>query len=120
MKQKLYSLFLIVLIGLLGNNVQVWAQDVPEPTAQWNFNDPDNLMTPDKGSLVMTPCVLGTRNVSPSTLDAAGIYSTDGPDETNKAIYDEMFKTYRRLYKDLKKTYKVTNSKRFGGEEYHG
>ena len=42
------------------------------------------------------------------------------PNESNKAIYDEMFATYRRLYKALKKTYKVTNSKRFGGEEYHG
>ena len=42
------------------------------------------------------------------------------PNEANKAIYDEMFRTYRRLYKSLKKTYKVTNSKRFGGEEYDG
>ena len=42
------------------------------------------------------------------------------PNEFNKAIYDEMFVTYKRLYRDLKKTYKVTNSKRFGGEEYNG
>ena len=42
------------------------------------------------------------------------------PNEFNRAIYDEMFITYKRLYRDLKKTYKVTNSKRFGGEEYHG
>ena len=39
------------------------------------------------------------------------------PNEANKAIYDEMFITYRRLYKSLKKTYQITNSKRFGGEE---
>lgn len=42
------------------------------------------------------------------------------PNEFNKAIYDEMFVTYKRLYRDLKKTYKITNSKRFGGEEYNG
>ena len=39
------------------------------------------------------------------------------PNEFNKAIYDEMFVTYKHLYKSLKNTYKVTNSKRFGGLE---
>ena len=42
------------------------------------------------------------------------------PNEANQAIYDEMFGTYQRLFKDLKKTYTMTNSKRFGGETYHG
>ena len=58
MKQKLYPFFLLVLLGLLGNSMHVLAQEIPEPTAQWNFNDPDNLMAPDKGSLVMTPATL--------------------------------------------------------------
>ena len=36
--------------------------------------------------------------------------------------YKEIFSIddYKRLFKDLKNTYKVTNSKRFGGEEYNG
>ena len=87
MKQRLYSLFLFALIGLLGNSMQVLAQEIPEPTAQWNFNNSSDLMAPDKGSLVMTPCVLGTRTVTISTLDDAGIVQTDGPDEENKAIF---------------------------------
>ena len=87
MKQKLYPFFLLVLLGLLGNSMHVLAQEIPEPTAQWNFNDPDNLMAPDKGSLVMTPATLGTRSVTLSTLENAGIITADGPDETNKAIF---------------------------------
>ena len=38
------------------------------------------------------------------------------PNKANQAIYDEMFRTYKRLYKDLKKTYVMTNSKLFEGE----
>lgn len=87
MKQKLYSFLLLALIGLLGSNVQVMAQDIPEPAAQWNFNNADDLMAPDKGSLQMIPAVLGTRSVTVSTLSAAGIVPADGPDETNKAIF---------------------------------
>lgn len=87
MKQKLYPFFLLVLLGLFGNSMHVLAQEIPEPTAQWNFNDPDNLMAPDKGSLVMTPATLGTRSVTLSTLENAGIITADGPDETNKAIF---------------------------------
>ncbi|MBR6140821.1 MAG: hypothetical protein IKQ37_03525 [Bacteroidaceae bacterium] len=87
MKQKLYSIFLLVLMGLFGSSLHVMAQDIPEPTAQWNFNNADDLMAPDKGSLVMTPATLGTRSVTLSTLENAGIITADGPDETNKAIF---------------------------------
>ena len=87
MKRKLYPFFLLVLFGLLGSSMHVWAQEIPEPTAQWNFNDPDNLMAPNKGSLTMTPAVLGTRSITLSTLSGAGITSADGPDEENKAIF---------------------------------
>ena len=37
-------------------------------------------MAPDKGSLTMTPAVLGTRSISLSTLENAGITSAEGPD----------------------------------------
>ena len=87
MKQKLYSIFLLVLMGLFGSSLHVMAQDIPEPTAQWNFNNADDLMAPDKGSLVMTPATLGTRSVTLSTLENAGIITAEGPDETNKAIF---------------------------------
>ena len=87
MRRKLYSIFLLALVGLFGSNLHVWAQDIPEPTAQWNFNDADNLMAPSKGSLKMIPAVLGTRSITTSTLSGAGIVSADGPDAGNKAIF---------------------------------
>ncbi len=79
MKRKLYPIFLLLLTGLMGN-VHVWAQDIPEPVAQWNFNNEEDLMAPDKGSLTMTPAVLSTRSISLSTLENAGITSAEGPD----------------------------------------
>ncbi|MBR5052886.1 MAG: hypothetical protein IKW91_06635, partial [Bacteroidaceae bacterium] len=85
MKQKLL-LFLIALIGLFGNSVRVGAQVVPDPTAQWNFNNASDLMAPDKGSLTMTPAVLGSKSITLSTLNGAGITQTDGPVDGSKAI----------------------------------
>lgn len=86
MKQKLL-LFLLALTGLLGSSVHVWAQDVPEPTVQWTFNDVSNLLAPSKGTLTMTPALLGTRSITLSTLSEAGIETADGPDGENKAIF---------------------------------
>ncbi len=38
------------------------------------------------------------------------------PNHANKAVYTELFKTYKKIYKSLAKTYKDANSKRFEGE----
>ncbi|NCA66612.1 MAG: hypothetical protein EOM87_00960 [Clostridia bacterium] len=38
------------------------------------------------------------------------------PDSKNVAIYNEMFKTYKSLYSDLKKTYRKANGKRFSSQ----
>ena len=86
MKQRLL-LFLIALIGLLGGSVDVWAQEVPEPTAQWDFNNADDLMAPDKGSLTMSPAVLGAKSITLTDIVGAGITQTNGPADGNKAIY---------------------------------
>ena len=85
--KKTLLLFLLALIGLLGNNVSVMAQDVPEPTAQWNFNNADDLMTPDKGSLTMIPAKLGGKSITTCTLEEAGIEAVEGPANDNKAIF---------------------------------
>ena len=39
------------------------------------------------------------------------------PNQANAYIYDEMFATYKRLFKSLKKTYYRANAMRFGGGE---
>ena len=85
MKQKLL-LFLVALTGLLGNNIAVLAQGVPEPSAQWNFDDATDLMTPDKGSMTMTPAVLGAKSITLSDIGGTGIIPADGPTDGNKAI----------------------------------
>lgn len=84
MKQKFYSLFLIVLLGIIG--MQAWAQ-TPEPTAKWTFDNTEDLMAPQVGSLTMTPCQVGSYSVTPSTLSETGIVSADGPTEGSKALY---------------------------------
>ena len=64
MRKQLLWTFLIALIGLIGNSMGVWAQEVPEPTAQWNFNNAEDLMAPDKGSLKMIPAILGAKSIT--------------------------------------------------------
>ena len=86
MKQKLL-LFLLALLGLTGNSVRMMAQDIPEPTAQWNFENADDLMAPDRGSLTMTPAVLGAKSITLTDLAGAGIEQTDGPTRYDKAIF---------------------------------
>ena len=85
MKQKLLF-FLIALLGLLGNSVRLTAQDIPEPTAQWNFENADDLMAPDKGSLTLTPALLGARSITLSTLGETEIVQAEGPTDTDKSI----------------------------------
>ena len=87
MEKKLLRTFLIALIGLVGFSSIALAQDIPEPTAQWNFNNANDLLAPDKGSLTMSPAKIGAKSISLSTLSEAGIVQTDGPTDDNKAIY---------------------------------
>ena len=86
MKQKLYSLFLTVLLCLAGGSMAVVAQ-VPEPTAKWTFENTEDLMAPQVGSLTMTPCLIGSYSITPSTLSETGIVSADGPTEGSKSLY---------------------------------
>ena len=86
MKQKLYSLFLTALLCLAGSSVAMMAQ-IPEPTAKWTFENTEDLMAPQVGSLTMTPCLIGSYSITPSTLSETGIVSADGPTEGSKSLY---------------------------------
>lgn len=60
---------------------------VPEPTAKWTFENTEDLMAPSVGSLTLTPCVIPrNKAIEPSTIDAAGIATVDGPTAGSKAI----------------------------------
>ena len=85
MKKKL-TFLLTPLMCMLGNSVNAVAQDIPEPTAQWNFSNADDLMTPNNGSLKMMPAVLGSKSITFCDLEEAQISSVDGPTDDNKAI----------------------------------
>ena len=43
---------LLAMIGWAGHNGTVMAQ-TPEPTGQWTFSNPNDLMAPAKGNLKM-------------------------------------------------------------------
>ena len=58
MRKGLLTMFLLALVGMAGNNVTVMAQ-TPEPSGQWTFSDPNDLMKASKGNLVLTPAVMG-------------------------------------------------------------
>ncbi|MBQ9525721.1 MAG: hypothetical protein IJR69_11490 [Bacteroidaceae bacterium] len=85
MKRKLLTLLLLSLIGLAGNNAKVMAQ-TPEPSAQWTFSNPDDLMAASKGSLKMIPAVMGAKSISFKTVAEAGLKVSEGPAEGNNAI----------------------------------
>ena len=85
MRKGLLMMFLLFLMGLVGNNVAVMAQ-TPEPTGQWTFNNPNDLMAAAKGSLKMIPAVTGNKSISFKTVSEAGITTVEGPAEGNAAI----------------------------------
>ena len=85
MKRKLLTLLMLSLIGMAGNNAKVMAQ-TPEPSGQWTFSNPDDLMAASKGSLKMIPAVMGAKSISFKTVAEAGLKVSEGPAEGNNAI----------------------------------
>lgn len=85
MKRKLLTLLMLFLIGMAGNNAKVMAQ-TPEPSGQWTFSNPDDLMAASKGSLKMIPAVMGAKSISFKTVAEAGLKVSEGPAEGNNAI----------------------------------
>ena len=85
MKRKLLTLLMLSLIGMAGNNAKVMAQ-TPEPSGQWTFSNPDDLMAASKGSLKMIPAVMGSKSISFKTVAEAGLKVSEGPAEGNNAI----------------------------------
>ena len=59
-----------------------------KPSAHWNFDNPDDLLSPQEGEFVMSPVMAGNDAVSAAeSLDAAGITVANGPTETDGAIF---------------------------------
>ena len=79
MRKGLLTMFLLALVGMAGNNVTVMAQ-TPEPSGQWTFSDPNDLMKASKGNLVLTPAVMGNSSITEATVAEAGITTAEGRD----------------------------------------
>ena len=84
MKKRFLLMSLLAFIGLAGS-VSAVAQ-TPEPSGQWKFDDPSDLMAAAKGSLLLTPAVIGDHSISAGTIGEAGITAADGPTAGSAAI----------------------------------
>ena len=51
---------------------------IPEPSGQWKFNNPSDLMAATVGNVTLSPVVLGSASVSPATVSEAGITAAEG------------------------------------------
>ncbi len=86
MKKKLFFV-LFALMGMIGNNVHLLAQELPEPDCMWTFDNADDLMAASKGSLQLVPAVLGNNSVTLCATPAeANITVAEGPTVASKAI----------------------------------
>ncbi|MBR5394289.1 MAG: endonuclease/exonuclease/phosphatase family protein [Bacteroidaceae bacterium] len=77
MKKRFLPMLLLMLMGVAGN-LMTMAQ-TPEPSGQWKFDDPSDLMAATVGNLKLSPLVIGSGSVSPATVDEASIEVADGP-----------------------------------------
>ena len=84
MKKRFLLTSLLAFIGLAGS-VSAVAQ-TPEPSGQWKFDNPSDLLAAAKGSLVLTPAVIGEASISAGTIGDAGITAADGPTAGSTAI----------------------------------
>ena len=77
MKRRFLPMLLLMLIGLTGNLTA--SAQTPEPSGQWKFDNPSDLMAATVGNVTLSPVVLGSASVSPATVGEAGIVEAEGP-----------------------------------------
>ena len=76
MRKTILPMLLLLLLGLAGN-LTALAQ-TPEPTGQWKFDNPSDLMAASKGSLQLIPAVIGQASIETvATPSEAGITAAD-------------------------------------------
>lgn len=60
---------------------------LPEPDGKWTFEDADNLLKPEQGSMTILPYIVGKKSISEAeSFEASGIVPASGPTDDNKAI----------------------------------
>ncbi len=74
MKKQLLTMLLLVLAGSATATAQT-----PEPSGQWKFENPSDLMAATTGNVTLTPAVIGASSIAASTVEEAGITVAEGP-----------------------------------------
>ena len=85
MKKRFLQMLLLVLMGVVGNIMSAVAQ-TPEPTGQWKFDNPDDLMEATVGSMKLIPAVIGSSSASVATVEEAGITAAEGVNGGNAIL----------------------------------
>lgn len=85
MKHSFLFVLLLALAGTTGNLTA--SAQTPEPSGQWKFDNPSNLLASAVGSMQMTPAVAGTSSVTDATLEEAGIVAANGTTADDGAIF---------------------------------
>ena len=85
MKHSFLFVLLLALVGMTGNLTA--SAQTPEPSGQWTFDNPSDLLASAVGSMQMTPAVVGSASVTDATLGEAGIVAADGTTADDGAIF---------------------------------
>ena len=85
MKHSFLFVLLLAMAGTTGNLTA--SAQTPEPSGQWKFDNPSDLLASAVGSMQMTPAVAGTSSVTDATLEEAGIVAANGTTADDGAIF---------------------------------
>ena len=83
MKRRFLPMLLLMLIGLTGNLTA--SAQTPEPSGQWKFDNPSDLMAATVGNVTLSPALVSSPGIADATVSEAGIVEAEGFDGS-KAI----------------------------------
>ena len=70
-------MLLLALVGVAGSSMTATAQ-TPEPSGQWKFNDPSDLMAATVGNVTLSPALVSSPGIAAATVSEAGIIAAEG------------------------------------------
>ncbi len=87
MRKRTTSLFLAMLVCMIGMNLRAVAQDVPAPQGKWTFSNAESLFEPAEGTIQLQAATIAAKSATLRDTPAdAGIVAAEGPMADNKAI----------------------------------
>ena len=71
-------MLLLALVGAAGSSMTAAAQ-TPEPSGQWKFDNPSDLMAVAVGNVALSPTLVSSPGIADATVSEAGITAAEGP-----------------------------------------